>query len=90
MGKQKSKKRGDRELDALFERVRAVVASQLEIDPQRLTLDTTFEEIEADSLDVVEIIMALEDEFDIEIPDEKVENIKTLQQVVDYIRELIK
>ena len=77
-------------MDALFERVRAVVASQLEIDPQRLTLDTTFEEIEADSLDVVEIIMALEDEFDIEIPDEKVENIKTLQQVVDYIRELIK
>lgn len=77
-------------MDALFERIRAVVASQLEIDPQRLTLDTTFEEIEADSLDVVEIIMALEDEFDIEIPDEKVENIKTLQQVVDYIRELIK
>ncbi|MDH7479559.1 MAG: acyl carrier protein [Syntrophomonadaceae bacterium] len=74
----------------MFERVRAVVAGQLEIDPQRLALDTTFEEIEADSLDVVEIIMALEDEFDIEIPDEKVENIKTLQQVVDYIRELIK
>lgn len=77
-------------MDSLFKKVRAVVAKHLELDTEKLTPETTFEEIEADSLDVVEIVMALEEEFDIEIPDEKVENVKSLQQVVDFIRELTK
>lgn len=77
-------------MDTLFAKIRAVVAGHLELDPERLTPETTFEEIEADSLDVVEIIMALEEEFDIEIPDEKVESVKSLQQVVDFISELVK
>lgn len=77
-------------MDTLFAKIRAVVAGHLELDPEKLNPDTTFEEIEADSLDVVEIIMALEEEFDIEIPDEKVESVKSLQQVVDFISELVK
>ncbi|NPV92152.1 MAG: acyl carrier protein [Firmicutes bacterium] len=77
-------------MDALFEKVRAVVSRHLEMDLEKLLPETTFEQIEADSLDVVEIVMALEEEFDIEIPDEKIENVKSLQEIVDVIRELTK
>ena len=77
-------------VDALFEKIRSVVARHLELDPEKLLPETTFAEIEADSLDVVEIVMALEEEFDIEIPDERIENVKSLQEIVDFIRELTK
>jgi acyl carrier protein len=73
----------------IFEKVRSLISEQLDIDEDKITLETTFEDIDADSLDVVELVMALEEEFDLEIADEAVENIKTVADVVNYIEENI-
>ena len=59
-----------------FKKIREIVAEQLSIDPETITMETSFDELDADSLDVVEVIMALEDEFNIQIPDEAAEKIK--------------
>lgn len=67
------------------DRVKKIVAEQLEVDIDSLTLETTFEEIDADSLDIVELVMALEEEFDLEISDQEIENIKSVGDVVKYI-----
>ena len=56
------------------------------IDKEQITTETRFEDLNADSLDVVEVIMALEQEFDLEIPDEEVEQIKNIGAVVEYIQ----
>ena len=69
----------------ILARVSEILAEHLNLDPQKITLDTTFAELEADSLDVVEIVMTLEDEYNIEIPDEQVEKIETVGQVVEAI-----
>jgi acyl carrier protein len=71
----------------LAEKVREIVAEQLGVDVADLKDETSFDELNADSLDVVEMIMALEEEFDLEIPDEDTEKIKTVGSVVDYIKE---
>ncbi len=73
----------------IFEKVRSLISEQLDIDEDKITPETTFEDIDADSLDVVELVMALEEEFDLEIADEAVENIKTVADVVNYIEENI-
>lgn len=73
----------------IFEKVRTLIAEQLDLDEDKITLETTFEDIDADSLDVVELVMALEEEFDLEIPDEAVENIKTVGDIINYIEENI-
>lgn len=70
----------------VFERIKTLVADQLRVEEGKITLETTFDELDADSLDVVELIMALEDEFDIEIPDEDAEKIKTVGDAVEYIK----
>ncbi len=70
----------------VFEKVKAIVADQLSIDPSVISMETKFEDLNADSLDVVEVIMALENEFDIEIPDEEAEKIKNIGSVVDYVQ----
>lgn len=67
------------------EKVKQIIADQLEIDIESLTLETTFEEIDADSLDIVELVMALEEEFELEISDDEIENIKSVGDVVKYI-----
>ncbi len=72
---------------AIFEKVRAIIAEQLGVDEEDVTPETTFEELNADSLDIVELIMALEEEFDIEIPDEEAEKIQTVGAAVEYIKE---
>jgi acyl carrier protein len=72
---------------AIFDKVKAIVVEQLGVDEEEVTMETTFEELNADSLDIVELIMALEEEFDMEIPDEDAEKIKTVGQVVDYVKE---
>ncbi|MGI6648148.1 MAG: acyl carrier protein [Bacillota bacterium] len=79
-------------MENILEKVKVIMAEHLNIDPQTITLDTTFQELEADSLDVVEMVMTLEDEFDIEIPDEQIENIKDkdVRQIVDYIYGVLK
>ncbi|MEQ9353749.1 acyl carrier protein [Coleofasciculus chthonoplastes] len=70
----------------IFDRVKKIVAEQLEVEPGDVTPQANFaNDLNADSLDVVELVMALEEEFDIEIPDEAAEQIATVQAAVDYI-----
>ncbi|MBB6050480.1 acyl carrier protein [Armatimonas rosea] len=74
-----------------FERVKKVVVEQLEVDEKEVTPEASFvDDLGADSLDVVELVMGLEEEFDIEIPDESAEKITTVQQAIDYIEEKTK
>ena len=71
---------------ATFEKVRDIVVEQLGVDEEQVTLEATFiDDLGADSLDIVELIMAFEEEFNIEIPDEAAAKLKTVQDVVDYI-----
>ena len=69
-----------------YEKVKAIVVDQLQQDADNVNPDSTFvDDLGADSLDIVELIMRFEDEFNIEIPDEKAEKIKTVNDVVKYI-----
>ena len=71
---------------ATFEKVRDIVVDQLGVEADEVNIDSTFiDDLGADSLDIVELIMAFEEEFGIEIPDEAAEKIKTVQDVVSYI-----
>ncbi|MBE6735262.1 MAG: acyl carrier protein [Ruminococcaceae bacterium] len=70
----------------VFEKVKAILAEQFDIDEDTLTADTDLQEdLGADSLDVVDLLMSIEDEFEVEIPDEEIENIRTLGELVSYI-----
>ncbi|MGM0413819.1 MAG: acyl carrier protein [Bacillota bacterium] len=70
----------------LFERVRNLIVEELAVDPDEVTVEASFiDDLGADSLDVVELVMALEEEFDIEIPDEDAEKIETVQDAIDYL-----
>ncbi|MEH2164218.1 MAG: acyl carrier protein [Nostoc sp.] len=71
----------------LFDKVKKIVIEQLSVDPpEKVTPQSKFmEDLGADSLDTVELVMALEEEFDIEIPDEAAEQIISVQDAVDYI-----
>ena len=69
-----------------FDKVKQIAVEQLGVDDADVTMDSTFiDDLGADSLDIVELIMAFEEEFGIEIPDEAAEKIKTVQDVVSYI-----
>ena len=71
---------------ATFDKVRDIVVEQLGSEADEVTLESTFiDDLGADSLDIVELIMAFEEEFNVEIPDEAAEKIKTVQDVVNYI-----
>jgi acyl carrier protein len=71
---------------AIFDEIKEVVVEQLNVNPDEVKLEANFvEDLGADSLDVVELVMALEEKFEIEIPDEDAEGIKTVKDVVDYI-----
>ena len=71
-----------------LDRVRAIVADRLGVDEDKVTMDSEFiGDLNADSLDLVEVIMAMEQEFDIEIKDEDAENIRTVADAVQYIDE---
>lgn len=68
------------------ERVKKIVIEQLGVKEEEVTIEASFvDDLGADSLDTVELVMALEEEFKTEIPDEEAENITTVQQAVDYI-----
>ena len=72
----------------VFEKMKQILADQLDVDIDSITMDTDIaDDLGADSLDVVEMLMAIEDEFEIEIPDEKIEGLKTVGQVVEYIQD---
>ena len=69
-----------------FDKVKAIVVEQLGVDESEVAIDSTFiDDLGADSLDIVELIMAFEEEFNIEIPDDVAEKIKTVKDTVDYI-----
>ncbi|MEE0944461.1 MAG: acyl carrier protein [Clostridia bacterium] len=71
-----------------FEKVKGVIVDQLGVDEDDVTMDANFvDDLGADSLDIVELIMGLETEFDIEIPDEDAEKIATVGDAVNYIKE---
>jgi len=71
-----------------FEKVKSVIADQLGVDEDTITMESSFvDDLGADSLDIVELIMGLESEFDIEIPDDQAEKISTVGDAVNYIKE---
>ena len=70
-----------------FEKLKKVIAEVLNVDPDEITMDTTFvDDLGADSLDIFQIIMGLEEEFDIEIPNEEAEKIVTVGDAVEQIK----
>lgn len=70
-----------------FEKLKSVIAEVLNVDPEEITLETTFmDDLGADSLDVFQIIMGIEEEFGIEIPAEKAEKITTVEEAVELIK----
>ncbi|AYE33100.1 acyl carrier protein [Clostridium septicum] len=72
----------------MFEKIREIIAEKLSISEDDITMEASFvEDLNADSLDLVELMMALEDELDMEIPDEEAENFKTVGDVVKYLKE---
>ncbi len=72
----------------VFEEVKEIIVDLLGVDPDKVTMEARFrEDLEADSLDLVELIMALEDKFDAEIPDEDAQSITTVGEAVKYIQE---
>jgi len=74
----------------IFDRVQKVVVEQLDVEPEKVTPEASFaNDLAADSLDVVELVMGLEEEFDIEIPDEAAEQIDTVGKAVEYINEKV-
>jgi acyl carrier protein len=82
---------GEREevgVASVYERVRSIVAERLGVDEEKVTIDAEFiGDLNADSLDLVEVIMAMEQEFGLEIKDEEAENIRTVADAVQYIEE---
>lgn len=72
----------------VFEKVKAILSEQFDVEEEKITGETNIaDDLGADSLDVVDLLMSIEDEFEIEIPDEEVENIKTVGEMVKYIED---
>jgi acyl carrier protein len=73
-------------MSTIEERVRKIVVEQLGVKEEEVSIESSFvDDLGADSLDTVELVMALEEEFDTEIPDEEAEKITTVQQAINYI-----
>lgn len=70
----------------VLEKVKAILAEQFDVEEDKITEDTDLQEdLGADSLDVVDLLMSIEDEFEVEVPDEEIENLKTVGALVSYI-----
>lgn len=70
----------------VLEKVKAILAEQFDVEEDKITADTDLQEdLGADSLDVVDLLMSIEDEFEVEVPDEEIKNIKTVGSLVSYI-----
>ncbi|ASF39432.1 MAG: acyl carrier protein [Halobacillus sp.] len=73
-----------------FDRVKQIIVDRLDVEESKVTMEASFkEDLEADSLDVVELVMELEDEFDMEISDEEAEKINTVGNAVNYINSVL-
>ena len=73
-------------VDEIFQTMRDLVSEQFAMEPAEVTMDTSFEEdLGADSVDLVELVMAMEEEFDIEIADDDAQKIQKVQDAIDYI-----
>jgi len=78
------------EVDMSFEKIKSIIVEQLSADDSAVTMETSLmKDLEADSLDAVEIMMAIEDEFDIEIPDEDAEKFQSVGDIVRYVDERV-
>lgn len=74
----------------VFEKVREILCDQLDVEEDNVTMNSVLtDDLGADSLDLVDLVMTLEEEFDIEIPDEDSENVKTVGDIVKYIENII-
>ena len=72
----------------VFEKVREILVDQLDVEEDAVTIEANISnDLGADSLDIVDLVMSLEEEFDCEIPDEEIENIKTVGDIVKYIED---
>lgn len=75
-------------MSEVFERVKEIIVDQLDVEEEQVTMEASFrDDLEADSLDVVELVMELEDEFDMEIADEEAEKIVTVGDAVEHIED---
>lgn len=82
-----NKKIKKEEIMALEDKVKEIIAEQLEVNPEQVTPDASFtDDLGADSLDLVELVMAFEEEFGAEIPDEDAEKLKTVKDVIEYLK----
>ena len=71
----------------IFEKIAALLAEQFSVDADSITMETTFEDLGADSLDLFEMVMALEDEYSVEIPAEDLQNLLTVGDVMKYLKD---
>ncbi|MCI6022965.1 MAG: acyl carrier protein [Oscillospiraceae bacterium] len=72
----------------IFDKVKEILVDQLDVEDEKVTMEASIiDDLGADSLDLVDLVMSLEEEFDVEIPDEQVENIKTVSDIVKYIED---
>ena len=72
----------------IFDKVKEILVDQLDVEEEKFTMEASIvDDLGADSLDLVDLVMSLEEEFDVEIPDEQVENIKTVGDIVKYIED---
>ena len=77
-------------MSSVADKVREIIARELSVDLEQVTPEASFmDDLGADSLDTVELVMAFEEGFDIEIPDEDAEKIRTVQDAIDYVEERV-
>ncbi len=73
----------------VFEKIKAIISEEFEIDEEEITMDSTMDDLQIDSIDAVDLTMAIEDEFDISIPDEELEGFKNVGDVVRYVESCV-
>jgi len=74
----------------MFERLRDLISEKLGVEPEDITMETSFaDDLEADSIALFELIMAIEEEFDIEVEDESIENISTVGDIMNYLEGIL-
>lgn len=74
----------------IFDKVKDILVDQLDCEEEKVTMEASItDDLGADSLDIVDLVMSLEEEFDVEIPDDQVENIKTVGDIVKYVEDKV-